>query len=523
MKKVIIIVGIILAVLAGGFFVLTRVASAQTATTSTTYQTQAAALGDLSTYVSGTGNVRPKQTVVLKWQTSGTIAAVNIKQGDLVTTEIVLSSLALTSLPQDVINAQVDLDTAKKNLETVLDNSLTRANAEAAVVQAEIDLKTAQDDSLSLQYQTASQDTIDIAKASLILAQVAVSKATDNYNHVVHGNSSDPNYKVYYADALSQLASARQKETQAQMNLDYLENLPNLRNIRLINAELDQAKANLLAAQNAWDLVKDGPDPAAVASAQAKVTAAQAVLNQAHVAATFAGTVTDVYAEVGGLVSSGTSAFQIEDLSQYLVDVQVSEVDITGIAIGQPATITFDAITSKTYNGAVTAIASTGTSSGGSVNFNVTVALTDPDENIKAGMSASIDIAVKQLKDVLVVPIQALRTINTDRVVYILQNNIAVPVVVTLGASTDTSSQIASGNLKVGDLIILDPPSTTTTTSTSTNFLSGLFSGISNIFSGSSGGGPSGGGAPPSGGPSGAPPSGAPGGSSSGGSSSGGN
>jgi len=129
MKKIIIIVGIVLVLLAGGYFiVLPNVASASASSSSQTYQTQTASTGDLSTYVSGTGNVRPKQTVVLKWQTSGTVAAVNGKQGDLVTSEKILSSLALTSLPQDVINAQVDLDTAKKNLETVLDNSLTRAD-----------------------------------------------------------------------------------------------------------------------------------------------------------------------------------------------------------------------------------------------------------------------------------------------------------------------------------------------------------------------------------------------------------
>lgn len=519
MKKVtrtVAIILVVLAMLAGGFFfVLPKVVAAQTTTTSTTYTTQTAALGDLSTYVSGTGNVRPKQTATLTWQTSGTIGSILVKQGQTVTAGDIVATLEDSSLTQDVINAQVDLADAEKNLETVLDNSQARANAEAALVAAQEALTTAQNDSQSLQYQTASQDTIDIAKAALIIAQDAVSNATDNYNRVVHGNISDPHYKVYYADALSQLASARQKETLAQMNLDYLQNLPGLTDIQSINATLDQAKANLAAAQKAWDLVKDGPDPASVATAEAKVTAAQAVLNEAHVAATFSGTVTDVYAVVGNVVSAGTSAIKIADLSQYLVDVSVSEVDITSVSVSQAATITFDAISGKTYNGVVSTIPFTGTNNNGSVNYSVTVTLTDPDESIKSGMSASVDIAVKDLKNVLVVPISVLRTVNTDRVVYILLNNVATPVVVTLGATTDTTAQVLTGNLKAGDLIITDPPSaTTTTTSTSTSFLSGLFSGISNIFGGSSSSGPSG--SPPSGGPGGAPPSGGPGGSSSG-------
>ena len=523
-KKVFISVVIVLALLAGGFFfVLPRVAAAQSTTTSTTYTTQVAALGDLSTYVSGTGNVRPKQTATLTWQTSGTVGSILVKQGQTVTAVDKLASLEDSSLSQDVINAQIDLLDAEKNLETVLDNSQTRAAAETALVAAEKALKTAEDDSKSLQYQTASQDTIDIAKAGLLIAQDSQKKAEERFYHVQQTSTTDPNYTISYANALSQLASARQATYTAQINLDYLENLPSLTSIASINATLDQAKANLAAAHKVWDLVKDGPDPAAVAQAQAKVTAAQAVLNEAHVAATFAGTVTDVYAVVGNVVSPGTNAIKIADLSQYLVDVSVSEVDITSISVGQAATITFDAISGKTYNGVVSTIPFTGTNNNGSVNYSVTVTLTDPDNSIKSGMSASVDIAVKGLKDALVVPISVLRTVDTNRVVYILQNNVATPVTVTLGATTDTTAQILTGSLKEGDLIITNPPSTTSTStsSTSSGFLSGLFSGISNIFGGSSSSsGPSGG--PPAGMPLGGPPSGGPGGSSNG-TSSGGN
>jgi RND family efflux transporter MFP subunit len=246
------------------------------------------------------------------------------------------------------------------------------------------------------------------------------------------------------------------------------------------------------------------------------VTAAEAVINEAHVAATFTGAVTDVYAVVGNVVAAGTNAVKIADLSQYLVDVSVSEVDITGISVGQAATITFDAISGKTYNGVVSTIPFTGTNNNGSVNYSVTVTLTDPDDSIKSGMSASVDIAVKALKDVLVVPISVLRTLNTDRVVYILQNNVATPVVVTLGATTDTSAQILAGNIKEGDLIITNPTSatSTSTSSTSTGFLSGLFSGISNIFGGSSTTSGPGGGMPAGGPPAGFNPGSIPGGNS---------
>jgi HlyD family secretion protein len=521
MKKVLIIAGCVLIVLAAGYFlVLPRIASAaSTGSSSESYQTSAATLGSLTTTVSGTGNVYPKQSTTIKWQTSGTVGTVKVKQGDQVAAGAVLSTLDPNSLSLELINAQIDLSTAKKNLESVLDNTQARADAEAALVSAEEALKTAQEDSTSMQFQRASQDQIDIAKASVIIAEQNVTKAQKYYDDVSK-HTTDPNYVVNYANALSQLANARISLQTANYQLSYLENLPNLTDIEQMNAELDQAKATLLKAKQAWDQVKDGPNPDDVAAAQAKVAAAQAIVNEAQLSAPFAGTITDVYDEVGSLVSSGTSAYVIQDQSKMLIDVSVSEVDIAGVEVGQPAVITFDAISDKTYTGIVDSVASTGNSSSGSVNYTVTVSIDNPDSRIKSGMSASVDIAVKQLTNILLVPISAVRTLNNARVVYVLRNNIATPVEVTLGETSDTEVQIASGDVKEGDLIILNASAATTTTTTqSSSFLGGLFGGL---FGGSTGtvtGGPSGN--PPNGDFAGGnPPSGGPGGSSSGGSSS---
>jgi multidrug efflux pump subunit AcrA (membrane-fusion protein) len=56
------------------------------------------------------------------------------------------------------------------------------------------------------------------------------------------------------------------------------------------------------------------------------------------------------------------------------------------------------------------------------------------------------------------VPNRAVRVVDGNRVVYVLQNNQPVPVQITLGASSDTMSQVLSGDLKIGDLIVLNPP-----------------------------------------------------------------
>jgi HlyD family secretion protein len=148
----------------------------------------------------------------------------------------------------------------------------------------------------------------------------------------------------------------------------------------------------------------------------------------------------------------------VDDLSSLLVDVQVSEVDINSVSVGQPATITFDAVSGKTYNGTVTEVSQAGNTTSGEVDFTVTVKLTDADTQVKPGMTAAVNIVVHQVKNQLLVPNQTVRLVNGQKVVYILTNNQPKQVVVTLGASSDTMSVVTGSSLNVGDLIILNPP-----------------------------------------------------------------
>jgi HlyD family secretion protein len=75
-------------------------------------------------------------------------------------------------------------------------------------------------------------------------------------------------------------------------------------------------------------------------------------------------------------------------------------------------------------------------------------------------MTAAVTITVKQVKNVLLVPNRAVRLVNNQRVVYVLSNGQPMEVSVTLGASSDTMSEVVTSTLKAGDLIILNPPST---------------------------------------------------------------
>jgi HlyD family secretion protein len=84
--------------------------------------------------------------------------------------------------------------------------------------------------------------------------------------------------------------------------------------------------------------------------------------------------------------------------------------------------------------------------------------LIDPDELVKPGMTAAVNIVVNQLENVLLVPNRAVRVVDGQRVVYILVDGDLEKIEISLGASSDTHSEILDGDLKPDDLIVLNPP-----------------------------------------------------------------
>ena len=188
------------------------------------------------------------------------------------------------------------------------------------------------------------------------------------------------------------------------------------------------------------------------------MAAAQASYDLRYITAPFDGTVTDIDALSGDQVMAGTYAVRIDDLSRMLVDVDVPEVDINQIEIGQNVRMSFDAIQGEQYNGKVVQVAQVGTVKQGGVDFTVTIELIDPDELVRPGMTAAVNVVTYELEDVLLVPNRAVQREDGKQVVYILAADgsyLSVPI--TLGASQDSYSQVLSGDLKQGDTLILNP------------------------------------------------------------------
>lgn len=433
--------------------ILLAVRNAKNAASEQTYQTEAIQRGNLVAEVGATGTVRANQSVTLAWQTSGRIESIDVKVGEQVTAGDTLATLAQSSLPQSIILAQSDLFTAKQALSNVQNSGDTSANAALNLAQAHSDYKDALEEYWTIHQTYGSEDLIANTTAKLQIAQDKVDRMQEAYDKVA--SYADDN--VSKAVALQNLTQARMDRDTVQRSLNYVNSVPDQLEIDMLDAKLQVAKANLGDAEREYERVKDGVDPEELAAAEARVAAVEATVNMASLTAPFAGAVTQIDSMVGDQVNAGTTAFRIDDLTSLMVDIKISEVDINSIKVGQPATLTFDAIQNAEYTATVTKVALVGESTGGVVEFEVTLQITNPDEQVLPGMTAAVNIAVENKEDVLLAPNRAIRLVNDQYVIYVIRDGVEVMVPIVIGSSSDTYSEIVSGDVYVGDQVILNP------------------------------------------------------------------
>jgi len=405
-NRVFIIILVIVAIVVSVVVVRRR----QTPQTASQFQTAAIERGNLTATIGATGTVRAKQTATLIWQAAGTVDTVNAKVGDNVPQGFVMAYLAKTSLPQSVIMAEADLVSAKADLDTLLNSDTARAQSVIALRDA----------------------------------QVAYDKAY-NWRKELNGRIRVTKiiYKTFYGKTVPILKEFKQH--------------PDATTIAKADEDLALKKAKLDDAQSEYDRLTSG-NTAEIAAAQARVDAAQATLNLSRVLAPFPGIVTESYPLPGDQISAGATAFRVDDLSSLLVDVEVSEVDINSVSVGQSATLSFDAVLGGNYHGEVVDVSRVGSNVGGVVSFTVTVELTDADNLIKPGMTAAVSIVVKEENNILLIPNRAVRLVDAQRTVYMLVDGKPKPIKVELGSSDGVSSVLITGDLKEGTPIILNPP-----------------------------------------------------------------
>jgi HlyD family secretion protein len=486
-KNVWIIVGVVMVVIVAAVLFIASLRGQNSSAAN--YQTTTVQRGTLTSVVEGSGTVAAIQAANLTWQTSGQVEKVNVQAGDQVHKGDILAYLAQSSLSPTILSAQLDLANAQQSLNSLLHPDVaTLASAQTALGTAYKNYNTASYNLYNALYNNQSYG--DVAHYDVLVAKwtvmnnalasavlPAASTEVQSYYWAARASElgqTDMDYASIKASLLAKLdpTVAQNMDALVTAQADYETAVNNFVasitsstsaiNVHNSLASYFTAVANEAAAQEKMYTLAITPDPAQVAAAQAKVDAAQATLNQAQITAPFDGTITQVSVNPGDVVSNNTKAFRVDNLSQMVVTVQVVEIDVNSVKADQPATVTFDAIPNKIYNGKLLRADLAGTAGQNSINFNVTVELTDADSQIKPGMAANVSITTNQVDNALLVPSTAIFTDgNNQQYVYLIQNGSPTVVNVKVGAVSSSTSQITSDTLKEGDTIVLSFASAT--------------------------------------------------------------
>ena len=358
-----------------------------------------AVLLEIPDVVSATGEVVPERYATLSLAGGGRVAEVLVSEGQVVKAGDVLLRLeGGESLMAAVSAAELELLTAQQALDALYDNhEKEKADAELRLALANKALDKADKKVKGLTYRIGDRETIDTARANLILAEDAVKRAEDSYNYF----TDDPDESIGKANALSILAAARQERDKARINLNYLLSIPSKLESDETNANFAVAQAEVNAAQKALEELQAGPDPDALALAKARVAAAeaqlkarQAAMDDLALSAPFDATIGKVYVQESEWVSPGAPVLDLADLGSLLVETtDLSEIDVARVRIGDNAVITFDALPGVEVGATVERVA-VKAEEGSGVNYTVTLSLLETPPQLLWGMTAFVDIVV---------------------------------------------------------------------------------------------------------------------------------
>jgi len=260
---------------------------------------------------------------------------------------------------------------------------------------------------------------------------------------------------------------------------------------------VQSAVASLAQAQATYNLKIAPPTASVAASAEAQLLSAKASLQSAYdsydnniITSPISGTLAEVDLHIGDQASSGTTAAVVVTTNQVAV-IPLNEVDVANVKVGQKATLTFDALPDLTLTGKVAQVDPIGVVTQGVVNYNVTIALDTQSDQVKPNMSVDVSIITAVSQDALVVPSEAIQTLNGTSYVQVANGvststpanpSAAGAVIITAGTpvstqvvtglSNDTETEIVSG-LNEGDTIV-DRTVAGTTATAKTTTTSGL-------------------------------------------------
>jgi len=481
--------------------------------------------GDISSTVTGSGQIESLDTVTLSPKASGDITYVGVKVGDYVSSGKLIASIDARDALISLENAKIALAKLTKNPDTLTlaqrQNSLDKSYTDGwnLVASSVLDANPIVDglndlfgnngylgSSNTMNTGNSVKDKVSLAGKSYYDAKksldetVAVYKGLSqtsdkkdienliskmNNTYKVIANSVKVTQTAFDAINADLDSKGTTKAISTQSSLTSWTNTANNYVVNLSSSLSSITENN----QSLNDLIA-GSDELDIKSAQLSVQSKQNAYDDYFVRAPFSGVIASLTAQVGE--ASGSSIGTLIT-KQKIATISLNEVDIASIKVGQKVALSFDAIEGLTVDGKVAEIDSVGTVSSGVVSYNIKISFDTQDDRIKPGMSVSASITTNSKQGVLVVPNSAIKTKGNYSYVEAFENPLKViggnqgvtstilPIQkkITTGLANNTVTEIVSG-LNENDQVItktitgtVSTTATTTTNRTSTRSLLG--------------------------------------------------
>ena len=336
------------------------------------------------------GNIVPKESLYLKFQSNGEIEKIFVEEGEEVSAGTVLARLSgseslqaeLKSLSAELLDTQHQLDNLTENAELKKSSAYQELlNARAAYNLAEEAYDNFDEDGY--------QENLDNAKIDVSEAENTVEDAEENLQDYSDLEDDNPTRERYE----NELEDAQDDERQTKRDQQELE-----LTFEQVKLDLENAAARLDVAESEYDKVKDGPNKQTLELLQAKLdaakaqqTALQTALDNLDLKAPFDGTVAEIRYSENEFAAAGSPAILFADFSEWYVETSdLTEMDVVNTSVGQTVSIEADAYPGEYVSGSVKSINNFSEVKQGDVTYTARILLEKFDLNLRWGMTVTV-------------------------------------------------------------------------------------------------------------------------------------
>ena len=486
-------------VLAGGVFLL-KPANDKQANVDASYVETAPEERDVSNSLSGTGTLNPANTYTVKSLVDGKVLTADFEEGDTVEEGTILYTIDSSDASTNLEKAEIALQQAQRSYDKTVDRQYVRAEVAGTVSSLKVakgdevtsgqEVAVIRDNSkmmLSLLFPAADAANFSVGQSAQVVLDGTFETldgtitAVTGTDELSTGNLLTRTVTIAVRNAgglttaqaatasingVSSIASAT-FAYQAERTLT----APSSGTVSAINVQEGRAveKDAILIELTGDDLTESVQSASeTLRSAEISMQNMQDTMANYTITAPISGTVIEKDVKQGDALTSGTSLCVLYDLSYLEMSINVDELEIGSLSVGQKVQITADAVADKNYVGTVTRVSMKGNSSGGTTTYPVTIRI-DSIDGLRPGMNANAEIVVAESTSALCVPNAAIvrggyvlvtkdspSAANADPEMEAPDGYVYVDVKV--GVSDDDYTEILDG-ITVDDTIAYDPNS----------------------------------------------------------------